>query len=289
MARIRTVKPEFWSSEQVMECSPIARLLFIGLWNFCDDAGNHVASAKTVKAEIFPGDDISSTDVQRMLDELSSNSLIAFYTKGDKDYLHVTGWRKHQKIEKPTYKHPAFSEDDWRAVVEASPPEGKGMEGNGREEEQSSLRSDSSNAGGVDLLGDGAGQGKEQGGKADLRVRKADRIREIATEAQAAFNATLGKPNGLLAKCTVLNKPRLKAVENSLSTVRQLCTAMYGSEKVTPAFWQAYFETVADDDFASGKGPYHAPHENWRPDFLYLLREEVIAKLADKALSEVAQ
>ena len=49
MARIRTVKPEFWASEQVMECSPIARLLFIGLWNFCDDAGNHPLSEKTLR------------------------------------------------------------------------------------------------------------------------------------------------------------------------------------------------------------------------------------------------
>ena len=136
MARIRSIKPEFWSSEQVMECSPMARLLFIGLWNFCDDGGNHVASAKTVKAEIFPGDDISSTDVQGMLDELSSNSLIAFYTNGDKQYLHVTGWKKHQKIDRPTYKHPAFSNEDRRGLDESSPPgvEGRGEEGKGKGE-----------------------------------------------------------------------------------------------------------------------------------------------------------
>ena len=41
MARIRSIKPEFWTAEQVMECSPMARLLFIGMWNFCDDGGNH--------------------------------------------------------------------------------------------------------------------------------------------------------------------------------------------------------------------------------------------------------
>ena len=63
MARIRTIKPEFWTSEQVMECSPLARLLFIGVWNFCDDAGNHPMSAKTLKALVFPGDDITSAKV----------------------------------------------------------------------------------------------------------------------------------------------------------------------------------------------------------------------------------
>src|SRR5690606_30450432 len=107
MARIRTIKPEFWTSEQVMNCSPMARLLFIGLWNFCDDAGNHVASPKTIKANVFPGDDITSTDVQRLLDELSSNELIDYYSFENKDFLHITGWH-HQKIDRPTYKHPPY-------------------------------------------------------------------------------------------------------------------------------------------------------------------------------------
>ncbi len=279
MARIRTVKPEFWSSEQVMECSPMARLLFIGLWNFCDDAGNHVASAKTVKAEIFPGDDIGSSDVQRMLDELSSNSLIAFYTNGGKDYLHVTGWEKHQKIDRPTYKHPEFSGGGRRGLVESSPPEGNGREGNGEEgKDPSSLRSDSSQQ--LALTGDPAPQ---------ARVTKAERIQQIAVDAQAAYNAVLAKPNGLLPACTVLNKPRIKAVEKALPTVRQLCTRLFGSEKVTPQFWTLYFETAADDDFHAGRQPGGAGHENWKPDFEYLLRETVIAKLADRALSEVAQ
>lgn len=64
MARIRTIKPEFWSSEQVMESRPLARLLFIGLWNFCDDGGNHPLSPRTIKALVFPGDDITTEAVR---------------------------------------------------------------------------------------------------------------------------------------------------------------------------------------------------------------------------------
>lgn len=285
MARIRSVKPEFWASEQVMECSPMARLMFIGLWNFCDDAGNHVASAKTIKAEIFPGDDISSVDVQRMLDELSSNGLIAFYTNDSKAYLHVTGWKKHQKIDRPTFKHPAYPGTTRRALDESSPPEGSGEEGKGEEEEQSSLRSDSSMPPALDLAGGDAGQGS----KPDLQTRKADRIRQIAEEAQAAFNATLAKPHGLLTRCTVLNKPRIKAVEKALPTVRSLCQQLFGSERVPAEFWGLYFETAADDPFHSGRQGGGLGHENWLPDFEFLLREATIAKLADRALSGVAQ
>ena len=135
MARIRSIKPEFWTSEQVMNCSPTARLLFIGLWNFCDDAGNHVASTKTIKASVFPGDDITSSSIQGLLDELSSNGLIAFYSFENKDFLHVTGWH-HQKIEKPTYKHPPFNSSQSatgrRTVADSSAPEWSGVEKEGK-------------------------------------------------------------------------------------------------------------------------------------------------------------
>lgn len=100
MARIRTIKPEFWTGEQVMECSPNARLLFIGLWNFCDDAGRHPMTPRQIKALVFPSDDFSVDFVQGMLDELSSNGLIMPYSVGGKEYFEVTGWR-HQKIDRP--------------------------------------------------------------------------------------------------------------------------------------------------------------------------------------------
>lgn len=109
MARIRTIKPEFWTSEQVMECSAMARLLFIGIWNFCDDAGNHPMSPKTIKALVFPGDDITASVVEELLAELVSNQLISIYEAASKQYLHVNGWH-HQKIDRPTVKHPEFVE-----------------------------------------------------------------------------------------------------------------------------------------------------------------------------------
>ncbi|SNR73587.1 hypothetical protein SAMN05192560_0766 [Methylobacillus rhizosphaerae] len=138
MARIRSIKPEFWTSEQIIECSPMARLLFIGMWNFCDDAGNHTASAKTLKAEIFPSDDITSTNVQLLLDELVANELIVLYTAENKDFYHVTGWKKHQKIDRPTVKHPPFDEKSIatrRTFDERLPPERNGEEGNRNGEE----------------------------------------------------------------------------------------------------------------------------------------------------------
>lgn len=112
MSRIRTVKPDFWTSAQVIECSPNARLLFIGLWNFCDDKGRHPASAKQAKAEVFPADDISIENVARLIDELSTNGLIARYHVDDTEYFYVTGWR-HQKIDRPQEpKYPEPLDED---------------------------------------------------------------------------------------------------------------------------------------------------------------------------------
>lgn len=144
MARIRTVKPEFWSSEQVMELSPLARLTFIGMWNFCDDAGVHPASAKTLKAEIFPSDDLTADRVAELVAEMIQHGLVEAFEHGGKTYWAVTGWTKHQRIDKPTFRHPrpdttppkASAIDDQspkarRVLDDPSPPESNGMESKG--------------------------------------------------------------------------------------------------------------------------------------------------------------
>lgn len=140
MARIRTVKPEFWASEQILDLSIPARLLFVGLWNFCDDAGIHPASPRTLKAEVFPADDVN---VLPLIEEIKQQGLIAEYEVHGKPYWNVTGWH-HQKIDRPTFKYllpngtvPRSHEDVRRVFVEYSskhrrvlPP---GREGNIRE------------------------------------------------------------------------------------------------------------------------------------------------------------
>ena len=109
MARIRTIKPEFFVSAQIADVSPTCRLLFVGMWLFCDDAGIHPASPRQLKMEVFPGDDISAGDVRAMMDDLIRVGLIVEYdvTEGMQveTYWQVTGWH-HQKIERPRYQYP---------------------------------------------------------------------------------------------------------------------------------------------------------------------------------------
>lgn len=153
MARIRTVKPEIWTSEQFVECSPNARLLFIGMFNFCDDGGIHPASIKRLKMEIYPGDDYSQEQMAEWIKELINNGLIALFSHENKEYWAVTGW-KHQKIDRPTYRYPQLknreplaetSPSSQRDNSERLPPEGNGGESNGGESNGKALTPDELN------------------------------------------------------------------------------------------------------------------------------------------------
>lgn len=106
MPRIRTTKPEFWSSEQVFRCSRDARLLFIGLWNFCDDAGIIPASPLSLKAKVFPADELDESDIKSWIAALIQNDLLIEYITEGKTYWQVTGWKSHQRIDKPNYRYP---------------------------------------------------------------------------------------------------------------------------------------------------------------------------------------
>lgn len=99
MARIRTLKPEFWTDEKVVELSPFARLLFIGLWNFADDDGRMVHSPKRIKMQILPADD---ADISELLGEIRRQSLIETYVVDGVEILQVCKFTKHQKVDKRT-------------------------------------------------------------------------------------------------------------------------------------------------------------------------------------------
>ena len=113
MARIRTIKPEFWVSAQVAECSTNARLLFVGLWNFCDDQGVHPENLRQVKMEIFPGDSFDLPQIRGWINELLHVGLLKQFivpfgsseTFEGQGFWWVTGWH-HQRIDKPSNKYP---------------------------------------------------------------------------------------------------------------------------------------------------------------------------------------
>lgn len=118
MARIRTIKPEFWTDEAVMLCKPLTRLFFIGMWNQADDYGRLDYALMTLKARIFPNDQLEIDALKAMVDELCSNDLLLVYSANGKNYIQITGWH-NQKIDKrQVSKIPAPFDD----VTQQIPP-----------------------------------------------------------------------------------------------------------------------------------------------------------------------
>jgi len=98
MARNRTISPDFWTWEAVIDCAPMTRLLFIGLWNFADDHGVQPLRPRTIRMQVFPGDEIGNDAVRAMIDELASRKLVHIYEVEGIEYLAVVDWSVHHRV-----------------------------------------------------------------------------------------------------------------------------------------------------------------------------------------------
>lgn len=132
MARIRSIKPDFWTDEKIVELSYEARLFFIGSWNFADDSGNLQRSAKKLKMQIFPADLI---DCEPLIQDLIAHGMFTEYSVSGEKYLHIKGFKHHQVVNRPSKSNiPAPAKDDLLSgLTEDSLTEGKGEEGKGED------------------------------------------------------------------------------------------------------------------------------------------------------------
>ncbi len=102
MARIRTIKPDFFTSDTVAELSLRARLTWIGLWTYCDDHGRCRDNVKLIKAAVWPLDDVSLTNIEKDLADLQACGVVYRYEIDAKQYLQITNWEEHQRVSHPT-------------------------------------------------------------------------------------------------------------------------------------------------------------------------------------------
>lgn len=137
MARIRTIKPEFWTDEDMSEVSEAACLLAIGLLNYADDEGYFNANPKLIKAAIFPIREQSGS-IPVLMRELSSVGYISLFSSHDgKIYGLVNNFAKHQvinKAKKSIIRELCTLPYEHGSDTEVLPPgkEGKGKEGKGK-------------------------------------------------------------------------------------------------------------------------------------------------------------
>lgn len=92
MARIRTIKPEFFTSEDIVSLSPFARLLYIAMWCEADRDGRMEWKPVTFKMRYFPGDTV---EVRELCQELIDRGLVVQYGNG---LAYIPKFLEHQHI-----------------------------------------------------------------------------------------------------------------------------------------------------------------------------------------------
>ena len=149
MARIRTIKPDFFRHEGLFEAEQTEgmplRVAFAGLWTACDREGRFVWAPRQLKLDCLPYDDV---DFAQVLEMLRTRGFVVKYSVQGKEYGCIPSWDQHQVINnrEAASRIPELIESHplTRAarVPDASPTrhdsaqgERKGKEGKGKEVE----------------------------------------------------------------------------------------------------------------------------------------------------------
>lgn len=107
MSRIRSVHPGLFTDEAFVSASPEARLLFIGIWTECDDAGIFEWKPQRLKMRLRSADD---GPTEPLLAELARAGCIRRFTVDGRDYGAVKNFGKWQKPKKPRFIFPSLKE-----------------------------------------------------------------------------------------------------------------------------------------------------------------------------------
>ena len=126
MARIRTIKPDFWDSPAVAKASLRARLLYIAMWNWADDFGIGDANPWRLWSFAFPNDDppemVAPEDPAHIpptlrrippeYAEIANLFGVIFYEHEGRPYYWIPSWEKHQKLDRRSVQRVPFPNED---------------------------------------------------------------------------------------------------------------------------------------------------------------------------------
>jgi hypothetical protein len=111
MARIRSIKPEFWDSPDTLAATLRGRLLYIAMWNWADDFGIGDANLNRLVSFAFPGDAIAASDLPTLASEMSECFGVVFYEHLGRPYYWIPTWEKHQRTEKKAQQRIPFPDE----------------------------------------------------------------------------------------------------------------------------------------------------------------------------------
>lgn len=103
MPRIRTIKPDFFVSEKIAKLSLTAERTFLGILTLADDEGRLKAGPEVLNGALWPLRPEHTVDQMREdLAQLEAVGLLCRYEVDGRTYRHVTRFRVHQRINRPT-------------------------------------------------------------------------------------------------------------------------------------------------------------------------------------------
>lgn len=212
--RIRSIKPEFWRSDDIDALDWHARLLFIGLWSYVDDNGVGRDRVSDIVADLFAGD-LSGNPPETLrrvtegLETLENGGQIVRYVSEGRRLLYITAWDKHQQISHPNkvrYARPTRGNTESSAISQESSgespetyPTGAGEQGSSGTEEQGTKRA-SSTVAELDAEFEEFWKryprkvGKGQARNAYRSARKKVRVQVIADALRIYAQAVAGQP-----------------------------------------------------------------------------------------------
>ncbi|MCA9179777.1 MAG: hypothetical protein KDB14_35215 [Planctomycetales bacterium] len=120
MARIRTIKPEFWDDLRLADLPKGTRLLYAGMWNFADDNGVIPASARYIQGKVFPYDP-SVDETTSGLTDLVKIGRIKPVTYDGQEYYFMPKFKKHQVINRPNYDRVFIPKEQLDIIIQAQP------------------------------------------------------------------------------------------------------------------------------------------------------------------------
>jgi hypothetical protein len=95
MAFIRSIKATFFTSEDIVSLTPLARLLYIALWTESDREGRFSWRPCNFKLRFLPGD---ACEIHDLCNELVESGLVIPYSVDGKAYAEIPTFKRHQSI-----------------------------------------------------------------------------------------------------------------------------------------------------------------------------------------------
>ena len=239
--RIRSIKPEYWRSDDIDALDIPDRLLFIGLWSYVDDSGVGLDRPPSITADLFAGDlsrepHETSVRVQGGLNRLNRAGLIVRFEVAGRDYVKITNWDLHQKINRPTpSRYPQPTSDDAKihspltessVRVQEDFPFGTGEQGNrGAGEQWSSSGSVS------DQVTEREGKVDHGSGDQQTRARTTNGIKPHGSPRLAQLNANVhtGRAFTLVAQFAS-GKPGRKILTDTRSQLGERVQGMLNDD-----------------------------------------------------------